>query len=349
MINNNRLPDEDITDTVQITTFLNYKNEKYSNYKAAFNYSNLNRCVGKKLFLKYLDKFEAYNIRYLTGQHFIHLACKTEGRYENTQNERGFKFHISLDHNNGNVGKAWSIIINHLINHEVFLSKIISNAALHLMAASREQCGKEITIYAYLENRPSQAWQSLIEDITHDFVNNQIKPGPLPPSDTEIKGSNYFSYRDDHFREDSTKRLGETQQDLFSEFQHVKEDSHSNSSDNSSSIIIIDPFAQIEIKMPNQLSRAEFKKDIILPNIIPKTQHQKNVTDEKSSTDSNKNKDDLNKKNISKVNVSNDRFINSHSMFPPQNLENNTVANPETKEEPLSRNRLKKYCHCVIQ
>ena len=204
-------------------------NKSYSNYNEAFDYLNINRCIHEKLFIKYLDDYEAYNVPLITGKNFIHLARKTAGNYGATENERGFKFHISLANFEDNVAKGWNIIKAHLIIHEVLLSKIIFINALHLMTKSRNQCGKEITIYAYRENRPSQAWQKLIEDVTHDLIKNQIKPGPLPPSDTEISGSNFFSYRNDKSREEFSSKREEVQQDFFPDYESVYEDSSYNS------------------------------------------------------------------------------------------------------------------------
>jgi Salmonella virulence-associated 28kDa protein len=351
MINNNRPPEEGKTDTalsVTASTALNTNVQKYTNYKEAFNYYNINRCVHRKLFLEYLDEYEAYNIPLATGKYFIHLTRKKAGQYETTQNERGFKFHISIEHSD--LEKGWEIIITHLINHEVFLSKIIFVDALPLMAASRNQCGKEITIYAYREDRPAPAWQRLIENITHDLVKNQIKPGPLPPSDIEIPGSNYFSYRNDRFRKESNNQLNDAQEDWFSDYELVEDDSHSDSDERSIiDNVIIDPFAQIEINIPDQSPRPEFSKNIVLVNFTPTVQQEQPSRDEKLTTELNENKNELDQKDTHPTAISNDRFIDTLLMFSPQSSKNNAVSNFEIREEPSDKNELKKCCHCVIQ
>lgn len=60
-----------------------------------------------------------------------------------------------------------------------------------------EQCGKEFTIYCFKENRPSREWETFIQEASQELANQGILPGPLPPSDEAINGSNYFSYRND--------------------------------------------------------------------------------------------------------------------------------------------------------
>ncbi len=59
------------------------------------------------------------------------------------------------------------------------------------------QAGKEITLYAYQDNRDISEWKMFIEEITKEFIANKISPARFPKDDYRIKGSKYFSYRND--------------------------------------------------------------------------------------------------------------------------------------------------------
>lgn len=112
---------------------------------------------------------------------------------------KGYKFHISLDDSkhDSNLENGWNIINNILMKHQVYLYKIIKDGSREKMYKDPQQCGKEVTIYAFKEDRKSEQWQEIFQEITDELAKNNIRPGPIPLTDKTIQGCNYVSYRTD--------------------------------------------------------------------------------------------------------------------------------------------------------
>jgi hypothetical protein len=117
------------------------------------------------------------------------------GTLTRTKNVGGWKLHVAIEDSDDNLSKAWDIIVDKIIEHEIQLTKIIKESVRESLKQDPQQCGKEITLYAYREARPTDEWEKFINQVTESLARANIKPGPLPGSDNEIKGSNYFSYR----------------------------------------------------------------------------------------------------------------------------------------------------------
>lgn len=112
----------------------------------------------------------------------------------------GYKIHISIydsSDDSSNLILAWDILARNILQHNVYQVKIIAPDFRKLLRQDDEQRGKEITIYSFKEERPTEAWLLFFYDVTREFVANSVIPGALPSGDLSITGSNYFSYRND--------------------------------------------------------------------------------------------------------------------------------------------------------
>jgi hypothetical protein len=120
---------------------------------------------------------------------------QTTGTLKRSKNVAGWKLHIAIEDSGDNLSEAWGVIVKKIIEHKVCLTKIIRNNVREALKQDPQQCGKEITIYAFREARPTDEWEKFITEVTEELAERVINPGPLPNSDTAINGSNYFSYR----------------------------------------------------------------------------------------------------------------------------------------------------------
>ncbi|CAM4399655.1 MAG: hypothetical protein LEGION0398_MBIBDBAK_00222 [Legionellaceae bacterium] len=133
-------------------------------------------------------------------------AIKTRSNLNKKPTSKGWKLHISIDDtkDDGNLEKGWDIVMDNIIKHQVYWLKIVRNEHRKTMAKNEDYHGKTVTIYSFKENRPTQKWEEFITDVTNDFIRNKINPGPVSIKDTEINGSNYFSYRNDGVMDEET-------------------------------------------------------------------------------------------------------------------------------------------------
>jgi hypothetical protein len=89
-----------------------------------------------------------------------------------------------------NIEKAWNCIEDLLRIYRVKASKVlVEDSQLPMF-----QRGKEITLYNQHE---MVQWQSLLDEITKRFIENNIRPGCLAFSDQTIDGSSFFGCRND--------------------------------------------------------------------------------------------------------------------------------------------------------
>ena len=128
------------------------------------------------------------------NQYQIHPLLKTRSS--------GYKIHVAIydpNDDDSNLEQAWDIFVKQVIKHGIYQVKIIApdfRKTLRDDSHSHER-GKEITIYSFKEARLTEVWQLFFEEVTKEFVAHEIIPGPLPPGDFSVKGSSYFSYRND--------------------------------------------------------------------------------------------------------------------------------------------------------
>jgi hypothetical protein len=104
-----------------------------------------------------------------------------------------------------NLPRAWKIIFPILIKHGVRVFKIVRDSCREDLYKDEEQHGKQITVYPYkqLEEKP-EYWESLMKELTRELNNGKIIPGSIctvgERADIQIKGSSYFSYRNDGYK-----------------------------------------------------------------------------------------------------------------------------------------------------
>lgn len=134
---------------------------------------------------------------------FVYLSKITDNEYQSSilkGRSNGYKIHISIydpDDADTNLEKAWNILVKLFIEYDISDVKIIAPCFRADLRANPFKCCKPITIYTFKEDRPSEKWQEFLIKASEELIAADIIPGYLPSSDEEIKGSSYFSYRND--------------------------------------------------------------------------------------------------------------------------------------------------------
>ncbi len=112
----------------------------------------------------------------------------------------GIKIHIAIaDINNDdrNLHRAWDFFAEFVVKNGIKKVKIIKNEARNEMR-NTEKAGKEITWYLFKDDLTSEKTEKILNDLTKYFVILGINPGQCAKHDDGIvKGSNYFSFRND--------------------------------------------------------------------------------------------------------------------------------------------------------
>lgn len=95
----------------------------------------------------------------------------------NFSEDKGWKFHISLDDEvGGNISMGWNILKDVLIANKVRMAKVVKPNVM--MADDPEQCGKQVTIYTWYNPEKSLGdWVGMIAHITTSFVQHDVIPG----------------------------------------------------------------------------------------------------------------------------------------------------------------------------
>ncbi|OGT21661.1 MAG: hypothetical protein A3C55_01945 [Gammaproteobacteria bacterium RIFCSPHIGHO2_02_FULL_42_13] len=117
----------------------------------------------------------------------------------------GWKFHVSVDDMvEGNLAKAWNIIVDVLIDNKIYQSKVLRRN-IHLSDGDLKESdkdlrfaerGKQIVIYAY-DDELKKPWDEILQKIAQGLVDADIQPSYPPPYDRPVSGSYYISYRND--------------------------------------------------------------------------------------------------------------------------------------------------------
>lgn len=182
----------------------------YTDYEDAFNYDNLNK--NEQISYGNFFAFEA-------GL-YIKFGYKGDDKKFNTsKNNVGWKLHISID--KSQVGVAWDSLLPIFIKHKIGMLKIRNNAEVN--EDEREQIGKEITIYAFIEPE-IMSWRQILTEINEALVTNNITPSTKPQYNIEVQGSDYLSYRNDDDGNGNylpASSLTETPVDTGSPFQNI--------------------------------------------------------------------------------------------------------------------------------
>ena len=128
---------------------------------------------------------------------FITMYARDPNNFRNIHLETGWKFHISLDqdqeHNGANLAAGWDIVNKVLREHHCPEWKII------MQAEANVGVGKQITIFAYKDDKTASDWQSILQEIENGLINANINPdrAGFTEKDKNIPGSQYISYRND--------------------------------------------------------------------------------------------------------------------------------------------------------
>lgn len=136
-------------------------------------------------------------------KNFVRLKKATEGSQKPklvSMRSTGYKLHMSIfdpADDDKNLSKAWSIVVQTSIEHDIKLVKIIRNEYRSQMR-SADKFGKEITWYAFHNNLDTGLIKDFLTSLTLKFVEHGIMPGQKAVHDENtINGSNYFTYRND--------------------------------------------------------------------------------------------------------------------------------------------------------
>lgn len=120
-----------------------------------------------------------------------------------------FKFHIAIDDaENGdgnmdpNLERGYDIADQILRQHHVRQYKVIlPGVKLDDSPLNATQARKQMTIYSGVEgeNRTTEQWEAMMDEIVLSFVDNNVKPKPelAGEQDVRVKGSSYLTYRND--------------------------------------------------------------------------------------------------------------------------------------------------------
>ena len=120
----------------------------------------------------------------------IDMGTATSSNRSNT----GDKLHLSIDDMDpNNVNKAWEIIAYLAEQHGINGFKIL------VRTDRLDEKGRQFTLYLH-DQKPEKV-QQLINAIEYYFIMEQIKPDRrgMPDDCPGINGSQYISYRNDHF------------------------------------------------------------------------------------------------------------------------------------------------------
>jgi hypothetical protein len=168
-----------------------YKDDEFD---LAFSYFNMSRCSKEDLQIHCGEYYAHYDDFVTKG--FNILENKSSENIPMGKKEKGLKFHISIANIDNNIEKAWNIVKKYIIQYDLLGAKVIWNDLRETIMRDK-QAGKEIVIYAYMDKRPPSEWQKIIHEITLEFISNNISPNRFPGGNFRIKGSKYFSYRND--------------------------------------------------------------------------------------------------------------------------------------------------------
>lgn len=103
--------------------------------------------------------------------------------------EAGWKFHISIAQNPVNLEKAWDALVPILLKYKIGQTKIVHQD-------NQQDASKVITVYTFSGGPNLDQWEPFVRDVESAFKENEIRPGEKI-FEYEIKGSQYFYYRND--------------------------------------------------------------------------------------------------------------------------------------------------------
>ncbi len=119
--------------------------------------------------------------------------------------DAGWKFFVSVDDTvEANLARAWNIVVDILVEHQISQSKVI-RGDIHLsegdpaegdMDLKFAERGKQIVIYAY-DDDLGKPWATILHRISQGLVDAAIQPSYFPPYNRPMAGSYYLSYRND--------------------------------------------------------------------------------------------------------------------------------------------------------
>jgi hypothetical protein len=158
-------------------------------FEIAFSYANMTKCHDLNVQAHCLEYYSYYEPS--VSKDFVVLEKKSAKFSELGKKEKGLKFHISLANINNNIENAWNIFIKYIVKYKLYSTKVICDHLREsiMINVNHAQAGKEITLYAYQDNRDISEWKMFIEEITKEFIANKIYPARFPKDDYRIKGS----------------------------------------------------------------------------------------------------------------------------------------------------------------
>jgi hypothetical protein len=189
LVNNTQLPELDLDTIVYPATDVNQ----------AFSYENMNDiCVQQRREIA-CDGYRAFYEPFMAKEFVFMQNDRDNDPAQTLQRSRtdGWKLHILVadPENSDNLERGWLIVKDQLIKHDIYLTKIITQDNRENLRADTQQVNKTITIYSFKQEKSTQEWQQFVYDTTIALREAQIQNGPLPLLDSQINGSNYFSYR----------------------------------------------------------------------------------------------------------------------------------------------------------
>lgn len=138
---------------------------------------------------------------------FFYLENVEDRENINIERFRGWKIHISIDDSTRgktNLSNAWDIVKDILIERKIQKCKVvIPDVPDGGFATNHElrQYGKQITIYCNADPKAYdlQFWQETLQEIETAFCARNIYPDPTTThhNESQIQGSQYFTYRND--------------------------------------------------------------------------------------------------------------------------------------------------------
>lgn len=190
----------------QTTTVYDRHSSDYLQPESLISYNKLNDLEsGESIsFGVYEASYAPFYKGYKYFTHFFYKGETHHAEKKIREQQKGWKIHISISTQDcANLSKGVEIVNEILIRYNVYHWKLIRSDALKKMRDDNEE-GKTVTIYAFQEDRSSESWGIIFQEIENELARAKVEPGPVPldhdrnsVAENNILGSKYIYYRND--------------------------------------------------------------------------------------------------------------------------------------------------------
>ncbi len=130
----------------------------------------------------------------------IYLGLKAKEILESYKVKFGWKLHIGIHYED--IPKAWTVLKDILIHHEIFQSKYMLQENARKAQTDPNGHGREITIYTFNEPEERNDWNELIRKIEDRLEKIGIRDIETSPACVQLRDCKYISCRCDQGKRD---------------------------------------------------------------------------------------------------------------------------------------------------